>query len=107
MLALLRLCCGGYFRVPRRSLRDVRTDRFTAVNPALRHGQPSPFAPAPLQDLHRHITGIRTARYRGVPKTRLEHTIATTAINMIRLDTYWTGRTRTTHLARLDFTLTA
>ena len=33
------------------------------------------------------------------------------AINMIRLDAYWTGhpldRTRTSHLARLDFTLTA
>jgi transposase/IS5 family transposase len=58
-----------------------------------------------------HVTGIRTARYRGLPKTRLEHTIAATAINMIRLDSYWTGhpldRTRTTHLARLDFTLTA
>jgi transposase/IS5 family transposase len=58
-----------------------------------------------------HVTGIRTARYRGLPKTRLEHTIAATAINMIRLDAYWTGhpldRTRTTHLAHLDFTLTA
>jgi transposase len=58
-----------------------------------------------------HVTGIRTARYRGLPKTQLEHTIAATAINMIRLDAYWTGhpldRTRTTHLARLDLTLTA
>jgi hypothetical protein len=37
--------------------------------------------------------------------------IAATAINMIRLDAYWTGhpldRTRSTHLARLDFTLAA
>jgi transposase len=58
-----------------------------------------------------HITGIRTARYRGLPKTQLEHTIAATAINIIRLDAYWTGhpldRTRSTHLARLDFTLAA
>jgi transposase len=58
-----------------------------------------------------HVTGIRTARYRGLPKTQLEHTIAATAINIIRLDAYWTGhpldRTRATHLARLDFTLTA
>jgi len=58
-----------------------------------------------------HVTGIRTARYRGLPKTRLEHTLAATAINIIRLDSYWTGhpldRTRTTHLARLDFTLAA
>jgi transposase len=58
-----------------------------------------------------HVTGIRRARYLGLPKTRLEHTIAAAAINMIRLDAYWTGhpldRTRTSHLARLDFTLTA
>jgi transposase len=58
-----------------------------------------------------HVTGIRTARYRGLPKTQLEHTIAATAINLIRLDTYWTGhpldRTRTTHLTRLDFTRAA
>ena len=56
-----------------------------------------------------HVTGIRRARYPGLPKTQLEHTIAATAINMIRLDAYWTGhpldRTRTSHLARLDFTL--
>jgi hypothetical protein len=32
------------------------------------------------------VTGIRTARYRGLPKTALEHTIAATAINLIRLD---------------------
>ena len=58
-----------------------------------------------------HVTGIRTARYRGLPKTALEHTIAATAINLIRLDAYWTGRpldrTRSSHLARLDFTLAA
>jgi transposase len=56
-----------------------------------------------------HITGIRTARYRGLPKTALEHVLAATAINIIRLHHYWTGkpldRTRTTHLQRLDFTL--
>ena len=56
-----------------------------------------------------HVTGIRRARYLGLPKTQLEHTIAAAAINMIRLDAYWTGhpldRTRTSHLARLDFTL--
>ena len=56
-----------------------------------------------------HVTGIRRARYLGLPKTQLEHNIAAAAINMIRLDAYWTGhpldRTRTSHLARLDFTL--
>ncbi|GAA2717438.1 hypothetical protein Apa02nite_101420 [Actinoplanes palleronii] len=58
-----------------------------------------------------HVTGIRTARYRGLPKTTLEHTIAATAINIHRLDNHWTGhpldRTRTTHLQRLNFTLAA
>jgi len=58
-----------------------------------------------------HVTGIRTARYRGLPKTRLEHNFAATAINMIRLDHYWTGqpldRTRTSQLARLTFALAA
>ncbi len=55
--------------------------------------------------------GIRHARYRGLPKTALEHNLAATAINVIRLDAYWTGRpldrTRSSHLARLDFTTAA
>lgn len=58
-----------------------------------------------------HVTGIRRARYLGLPKTQLEHNIAAAAINMIRMDAYWTGhpldRTRSSHLARLGFTLTA
>jgi len=53
-----------------------------------------------------HVTGIRTARYLGLPKTRLEHNIAAAAINLIRLDAWWTGkpldRTRTTHLQRIS-----
>jgi len=55
-----------------------------------------------------HVTGIRRARYLGLPKTRLEHNTAAAAINLIRLDAWWTGkpldRTRTTHLQRLDLT---
>jgi transposase len=51
------------------------------------------------------VTGIRRARYLGLPKTRLEHAVAAAAINLIRLDAWWTGkplnRTRTTHLQRL------
>lgn len=58
-----------------------------------------------------HVTGARHARYKGLAKTRLEHAIAATAINLIRLDAWWSGhpldRTRTTHLQRLDFTLAA
>ena len=58
-----------------------------------------------------HVTGIRHARYTGLPKTRLEHLIAATAINVIRLDAWYTGkpidRTRTTHLQRLALTAAA
>ena len=58
-----------------------------------------------------HVAGTRTTRYVGLPKTALEHNFSATAVNMIRLDAYWTGkpldRTRATHLARLDFTLAA
>jgi len=53
-----------------------------------------------------HVTGIRHARYLGLPKTRLEHNAAAAAINLIRLSAWWTGRpldrTRTTCLQRLD-----
>jgi hypothetical protein len=55
-----------------------------------------------------HVTGIRHARYTGLPKTRLQHLAAATAINVIRLDAWYTGkpidRTRTTHLQRLNLT---
>jgi transposase len=57
-----------------------------------------------------HTTGIRTARYRGLPKTRLQHHAAAAAINLIRLNAWWTSRpldrTRTTHLSRLSLTPT-
>ncbi len=58
-----------------------------------------------------HVTGIRRARYIGLPRTRLEHNAAAAAINLIRLDAWWTGtpldRTRTTHLQRLNLTAAA
>jgi hypothetical protein len=58
-----------------------------------------------------HVTGVRRARYTGLVKVRLEHLIAATAVNLLRLDAWWTGRpldrTRTTHLQRLDFDLAA
>jgi transposase len=53
-----------------------------------------------------HVTGIRRARYPGLGKTRFEHLAAATAINVIRLDAWYSGkpidRTRTTHLQRAD-----
>jgi transposase len=58
-----------------------------------------------------HTTGIRTARYRGLPKTSLEHAAAAAAVNLIRLDAWWAGspldRARATHLQRLNLTTAA
>jgi IS5 family transposase len=55
------------------------------------------------------VTGIRHARYRGLARTRLEHTNAAVALNLIRLHAWWNGhpldRTRTSHLARLELAL--
>jgi hypothetical protein len=56
-------------------------------------------------------TGIRRSRYLGQPKTHLAHVFTATAINLIRLDAWWTGtqpgRTRTSHLATLGASLAA
>jgi hypothetical protein len=50
--------------------------------------------------------GARRARYRGLPKTRLDHAYMACALNLLRLHAYWTGtpldRRRTSHLARLE-----
>ncbi|MEV0495939.1 IS1182 family transposase [Streptomyces atratus] len=57
------------------------------------------------------ITGIRRARYRGLPKVRLQHAFSATALNVIRLDAYWTGHdqhhTRSSRLEHLAYRLTA
>ena len=57
------------------------------------------------------VTDTRHARYRGLPKTRLEHVYKAVALNVIRLDAWWNGhpldRRRTTHLSRLELTLAA
>jgi transposase len=56
-------------------------------------------------------TGLRRSRYHGLPKTHLAHIASATAINLIRLDAWWTatppGRTRTSHLATLGTALAA
>ena len=55
--------------------------------------------------------GARRARYRGLPKTRLDHAFMAAALNLLRLHAYWTGtpldRRRTSHLARLELGLAA
>jgi len=56
-------------------------------------------------------TGIRRNRYLGLPKTHLAHVFTATAINLIRLDAWWTktppGRTPTSHFTTLSLTLAA
>jgi hypothetical protein len=53
--------------------------------------------------------GARRARYRGLPRTRLDHVYMACALNLLRLEAYWTGtpldRQRTSHLARLELSL--
>jgi transposase len=53
--------------------------------------------------------GARRARYRGLPKTRLDHVYMACALNLLRLHAYWTGtpldRRRTSHLVRLELGL--
>lgn len=55
--------------------------------------------------------GARRARYRGLPKTRLDHLYMACALNLLRLEAYWNGtpldRQRTSHLARLELHLAA
>jgi hypothetical protein len=55
--------------------------------------------------------GARRARYRSLPKTRLDHIYIACALNLLRLHAYWTGtpldRRRTSHLARLKHNLAA
>jgi transposase len=55
--------------------------------------------------------GARRTRYRGLPKTRLDHIYMATALNLLRLEAYWNGtpldRRRTSHLARLELSLVA
>ena len=55
--------------------------------------------------------GARRTRYRGLPKTSLDHVYMACALNLLRLHAYWTGtpldRRRTSHLARLGLGLAA
>jgi Transposase DDE domain len=51
----------------------------------------------------------RRSRYRGLPKTSLDHVYLATPLNLLRLEAFWTGtplgRQRTSHLARLELGL--
>jgi len=52
-------------------------------------------------------SGLRRTRYRGLPKTHLQHVVTATAINLLRI-TSWTdgtppGKTRCSRFAALQF----
>lgn len=53
-----------------------------------------------------NTAGLRKARYRGLKKVELEHALAATAINLTRLDAYFTGHSldhgHTSRLIRLE-----
>jgi transposase len=55
--------------------------------------------------------GARRTRYRGLPKTHLDHVFMACALNLLRLEAFWNGtpldRQRTSHLARLELALAA
>jgi transposase len=50
-------------------------------------------------------TGVRRARYRGLPKTHLQHVLTAVATNLLRLDAWRQGapfaKTRTSRFAAL------
>ena len=49
------------------------------------------------------------ARYRGLPKIRVQHAFSATALNIVRLDAWWTTdplrHPRTSRLERLNYQL--
>ncbi|MFI1386423.1 transposase [Embleya sp. NPDC020886] len=55
------------------------------------------------------VGGMRRTRYRGLDKTHLGHVLTAAAVNMIRLDAWWTGvplaRTRISRLAALELAI--
>jgi len=59
------------------------------------------------------VTGIRRARYRGLPKVRLRHALSATALNVIRLDAHWSTEdappalSRTSRLTRPSYRIGA
>jgi hypothetical protein len=51
------------------------------------------------------MTGVRRARYRGLPKTHLQHVLTAVATNLLRLDAWLQGvpfaKTRPSRFASL------
>ncbi|WP_159049045.1 transposase [Streptomyces sp. NRRL B-3648] len=56
------------------------------------------------------VTGLRQARYRGLPRISLQHAYSVAAINVTRLDAHWSEgprRPRASRLTRLAHQLAA
>ncbi|MFD8912320.1 transposase [Streptomyces sp. NPDC059575] len=73
-------------REPRETLANARTEQTTKnwkTNYVLRAGIEGTINQALV------VTGLRRARFRGLPKVRLQHAFSATAVNVIRLDAHW------------------
>ncbi|MGQ4436321.1 transposase [Streptomyces sp. SAS_260] len=61
--------------------------------------------------IHQAVTaaGTRRTRYTGRRKAAFAHVLTATAVNLLRLDAWWTGQplapTRTSHLTALDLAI--
>jgi transposase len=91
---------------PRQIHDELITARAAQATPEWKHKYASRAGVEGLMAQASHVTGIRRARYLGLPKTTLEHIIAACALNFIRLDAWWTSastdRKRTSNLNRLN-----
>ncbi|WP_329528750.1 IS1182 family transposase [Streptomyces sp. NBC_01462] len=84
--------------------REEQTDEFKARY-AVRAGVEGTISQAVRR------SGIRTTPYTGLAKTHLGHVFTATALNLVRLDAWWTGTplgaTRTSHFTKLNLSLAA
>ena len=101
---------GRHLGIPPRDLHELQTTARASQD--TRHWQEDYKRRAGIEatiSQATRVTSCRRARYRGLAKTRLEHTYLAVALNLYRLDAYWNNtpidRTRTSHLARLDLSL--
>ncbi|MFD1276203.1 reverse transcriptase domain-containing protein [Streptomyces kaempferi] len=89
---------GGVSRQgARRRMAESRSDRERLVHPTEDRGHNPPGG---------HSRGARRTRKAGLGKTALAHILTATAVNLFRLDAWWSGQplapTRTSHFVALD-----
>ncbi len=77
-------CCPGTWAEAQAAARAAETAILFQADYARRAGVEG--------TMHQAVShGARRARYRGLPKTRLDHVYMACALNLIRLHAYWTG----------------